>query len=118
MAHWAPGTHTSTFMGDAVNLAAGLAAIGVLRDEGLVERSATVGARLLEQLRAALADDAHVGEVRGLGLFVGIEIVADRDDRTRRPGSHRRGSGVPRSNGACCSARAATTRTSSSCARR
>ena len=117
MAHWAPGTHTSTFMGDAVNLAAGLAAIGVVRDEGLVGRSATVGARVLEQLRAALADDAHVGEVRGLGLFVGIEIVADRDDRTPTriapPGS-----GAPRSNGACCSARAATTRTSSSCARR
>ena len=86
MAHWAPGTHTSTFMGDAVNLAAGLAAIGVVRDEGLVGalRDAS-GRELLEQLRAALADDAHVGEVRGLGLFVGIEIVADRDDRTPDP---------------------------------
>jgi len=85
MAHWSPGSHTSTFMGDAVNLAAGLAAIGVLRDDGLVERSATVGARLLERLRAALDDDTHVGEVRGLGLFVGIEIVADRGLRTPDP---------------------------------
>jgi diaminobutyrate-2-oxoglutarate transaminase len=85
MAHWSPGTHTSTFMGDAVNLAAGLAAIGVVHDEGLVERSATIGARVLEQLGAALAHDAHVGEVRGLGLFVGIEIVADRQDRTPDP---------------------------------
>jgi diaminobutyrate-2-oxoglutarate transaminase len=72
-------------MGDAVNLAAGRAAIGVVRDESLVGRSATVGARLLERLQAALTDDAHVGEVRGLGLFVGIEIVADRDDRTPDP---------------------------------
>lgn len=85
MAHWSPGTHTSTFMGDAVNLAAGLAAIRVVHDEGLVGRSAIVGARVLEELRAALADDAHVGEVRGLGLFVGIEIVADRDDQTPDP---------------------------------
>jgi 4-aminobutyrate aminotransferase-like enzyme len=81
MAHWSPGTHTSTFMGDAVNLAAGLAAIGALRDEGLVDRSASLGAGLLERLRAALAEDAHVGEIRGLGLFAGIEIVADRADR-------------------------------------
>ena len=80
-------------------------------------RSATLGARLLERLRAALADDAHVGEVRGLGLFVGIEIVADRDDRTPDP-DRTAGSGVPRSTGACCSARAATTRTSSRSVRR
>ncbi len=82
MGHWPPGTHTSTFMGDAVNLAAGLAAIGVLRGERLVERSAALGARMLERLRRALADEPHVGEVRGLGLFAGIEIVADRDSRT------------------------------------
>jgi 4-aminobutyrate aminotransferase-like enzyme len=81
MRHWAPGTHTSTFMGDAVNLAAGLAAIGVLRGERLAERSATLGARALERLRAALDDDPHVGEVRGLGLFIGIELVGDRDSR-------------------------------------
>ena len=52
MRHWAAGTHTSTFMGNAVNLAAGVAAIRVLRGERLVERSATVGARMLERLRA------------------------------------------------------------------
>lgn len=85
MRHWSPGTHTSTFMGDAVNLAAGLAAIGVLRGERLAERSAALGARMLERLRRALADEAHVGEVRGLGLFAGIEIVTDRDSRTPDP---------------------------------
>ncbi len=37
---------------------------------------------MLERLRRALADEPHVGEVRGLGLFAGIEIVADRDSRT------------------------------------
>jgi 4-aminobutyrate aminotransferase-like enzyme len=69
-------------MGDAVNLAAGLAAIGVLRDERLPERSATLGARALDRLRLALSDELHVGEIRGLGLFVGIEVVTDRQSRT------------------------------------
>jgi 4-aminobutyrate aminotransferase-like enzyme len=85
MRHWPPGTHTSTFMGDAVNLAAGRAAIGVLRDEGLAERSATLGARVLERLRAALGGEAHVGEIRGLGLFAAIEIVTDRGSRDADP---------------------------------
>ena len=81
MRHWAPGTHTSTFMGNAINLAAGLAAIGVLRGERLVERSADLGSRMLVRLRRDLADEPHVGEVRGLGLFAGIEIVTDRESR-------------------------------------
>ena len=85
MSHWSPGTHTSTFLGDAVNLAAGVAAIGVLRDEHLVERSARLGTRALETLTADLATDAGVGEVRGRGLFIGIELVRDANDRTPDP---------------------------------
>jgi len=85
MQHWRSGTHTSTFMGNAVNLAAGLAAIGVFRRERLAERSAAVGARILERLRSALADEPHVGEIRGLGLFLGMEIVTDRDSGTPDP---------------------------------
>lgn len=81
MSHWPAGAHTSTFMGNAVNLAAGRAAIEVLRRERLAERSAALGARLLERLRAELADVPHVGEIRGLGLFAGIEIVSDRQAR-------------------------------------
>jgi 4-aminobutyrate aminotransferase-like enzyme len=85
MSHWAPGTHTSTFLGDAVNLAAGVAAIGVLRDEGLVERSAALGARALDRLRVGLEGDEGVGEIRGLGLFIGIELVTDRGSRAPDP---------------------------------
>jgi len=81
MSHWTPGSHTTTFMGNAVNLAAGRAAIGVLRDEGLADRSAALGTRVLESVSTALAVEQHVGEVRGLGLFIGIEIVSDRDTR-------------------------------------
>jgi 4-aminobutyrate aminotransferase-like enzyme len=82
LSHWTPGAHTTTFMGNAVSLAAGRAAIDVLTDERLAERSATLGARVLGRLTTALSDDSHVGEIRGLGLFVGIEIVSDRASRT------------------------------------
>jgi len=85
MSHWPPGAHTTTFMGDAVNLAAGRAAIGVFRDEGLAERSASLGTRVLERLTVEVGDDPHVGEIRGLGLFIGVEIVTDRATRTPDP---------------------------------
>ncbi len=78
MGHWSPGTHTSTFMGNAVNLVAGRVAIEVLERDRLSERSARLGMVLLERLRTALSDVPHVGQVRGLGLFIGIELVADR----------------------------------------
>jgi 4-aminobutyrate aminotransferase len=85
MAHWRPGTHTSTFMGNAINLASGRAAIEVFGRERLTERSAALGGPMLERLRAALAAVEHVGVVRGLGLFAGIEIVSDRASRTPDP---------------------------------
>jgi 4-aminobutyrate aminotransferase-like enzyme len=85
MAHWPPGTHTSTFMGNAVNLAAGRAAIDVMRRDRLWERSERLGATLIDALRTDLADVPQVGEVRGLGLFIGIELVTDRESRTPDP---------------------------------
>jgi adenosylmethionine-8-amino-7-oxononanoate aminotransferase len=60
--------------------------IRILHDEHLVERSAVQGDRLLGRLRSALADHPHVGEVRGLGLLAGIELVADRASKARIPG--------------------------------
>ncbi len=81
MSHWAPGTHTSTFLANALNLAAGTAAIGVMRRDRLWERSAEIGTLLIERLRSDLADVAWVGEVRGAGLFIGVELVDDRDGR-------------------------------------
>lgn len=85
MQHWPAGTHTSTFMGNAVNLAAGQAAIGVFRRERLAERSAALGERMLDRLRDGLADDPEIGEIRGLGLFAGIEIVTDQASRGPDP---------------------------------
>jgi 4-aminobutyrate aminotransferase len=85
MRHWPAGTHTSTFMGNAVNLAAGHAAITVMRDERLWERAARLASSCLPSLDRDLADTPHVGEVRGLGLLIGIEIVADRTSRRSDP---------------------------------
>jgi acetylornithine/LysW-gamma-L-lysine aminotransferase len=68
------GAHGSTFGGNPLACAAGLAAIQTYRTEGLIERAAAVGEQLQEQLRAALADHMLVREVRGLGLMIGIEL--------------------------------------------
>jgi 4-aminobutyrate aminotransferase len=77
--------HTSTFLGHPLGCAAALASIAVLRDERLVERSADLGARILGRLREMSADHPHVGEVRGLGMMIGIELVRDRETREPAP---------------------------------
>jgi len=69
-----PGAHGTTFGGSPLACAAGLAAIGAYRDEGLIERSAAMGTRMLAELRAALADIPAVRDVRGLGLMIAIEL--------------------------------------------
>jgi len=85
MSHWPAGTHTSTFMGNAVNLAAGRAAIRVMCRDRLWERSAQLGQRLMGRLAEALGDHPGVGEIRGRGLFIGIELVRDRATREPDP---------------------------------
>jgi 4-aminobutyrate aminotransferase-like enzyme len=85
MTTWAPDAITSTFLANSLNAAAACAAIDVLHDEGLVDRSAALGARALERLTAGLRERPQVGEVRGRGLFLGIELVRDRDSREPDP---------------------------------
>jgi 4-aminobutyrate aminotransferase len=79
---WPPGAHASTFGGNPVSCAAALATIALLRD-GLVKNAAEVGAHLMHGL-ASLAD-AHplIGDVRGRGLMVGVELVRDRRTKER-----------------------------------
>ena len=77
--------HTSTFLGHPLGCAAALASIAVLREERLVERSARLGARLKSRIEAMAADHPRVGEVRGLGMMIGIEIVHDRESRAPAP---------------------------------
>jgi 4-aminobutyrate aminotransferase len=77
--------HTSTFLGHPVGCAAALASMSVLRGERLVERSAELGARILARLREMTADHPHVGEVRGRGMMIGMELVRDRTTRAPAP---------------------------------
>ncbi|HEU0013063.1 MAG TPA: aspartate aminotransferase family protein [Longimicrobium sp.] len=71
--------HTSTFLGHPLGCAAALASMSVLREERLVERSAELGARILDRLRAFAAGHPYVGEVRGRGMMIGVELVRDRE---------------------------------------
>jgi len=65
--------HGSTLGGNPLACAAGLAVLQVLRDEKLVERAANLGHRALARLRRI--DSSHLREVRGLGLFLGVELT-------------------------------------------
>ncbi|ATF17266.1 aspartate aminotransferase family protein [Phaeobacter gallaeciensis] len=74
--------HGHTYIGHPVATAAGLAVVRALLDRGLVQRSAEMGERLHAALLARFGQHPHVGDLRGRGLFRGIELVADRDSKT------------------------------------
>jgi 4-aminobutyrate aminotransferase-like enzyme len=68
----------STFGGNPVSCAIGLAVLDVVRDEGLQRHALDLGARFLDGLRALMTRHQLIGDVRGHGLFLGIELVRDR----------------------------------------
>lgn len=71
--------HGGTFSHHAVGAAAGLATLRILQEEKLVENAAAMGQYLGAKLREALLEHPYVGDIRGRGLFWGIELVADRE---------------------------------------
>jgi 4-aminobutyrate aminotransferase len=79
---WPPGAHASTFGGNPVSCAAALATIALLK-RSLVANAAAVGCHLLERLRALQASHRLIGDVRGKGLMIGIELVGDRETKSR-----------------------------------
>ncbi len=82
--NWKPGAHASTFGGNPVAIAASLATIELL-EHGLIENARTVGAYMMDRMREWPFRFRRVGEVRGLGLMLGVEIVRDRETRERAP---------------------------------
>ena len=82
---WPPGAHASTFGGNPVCCAAALVTIALLEEE-LVENAARMGAHLMERLREWPAGFPNVGDVRGLGLMIGFELVRDQRSKERAPG--------------------------------
>ena len=79
--------HGFTWSHNGVGAAVALAALRRLRDDGLVEASARRGERLLKELGAALSEERVVGDVRGLGLMIGVELVSDRETKAPFPRS-------------------------------
>jgi hypothetical protein len=73
--------HGFTWSHGALGSSVALATLRRLRDDGLVDRSRDLGAKLQGDLAAALADVPSVGDVRGLGMMIGIELVADRETK-------------------------------------
>ncbi|MEO1774481.1 MAG: aspartate aminotransferase family protein [Pseudomonadota bacterium] len=75
--------HGHTYVGHPVAAAAADAVLTAIEERGLIDRVATTGPALRAALTGAFGQHAHVGDIRGRGLFLGLEIVADRD--TKRP---------------------------------
>ncbi|MES1179807.1 MAG: aminotransferase class III-fold pyridoxal phosphate-dependent enzyme, partial [Hyphomicrobium sp.] len=71
----------NTFGGNPVAAAAGLAVLDVLAEEGLQQNSFETGAYLRSELRIAGSEGSSVGDVRGSGLYIGVDIVKDRQSR-------------------------------------
>ncbi|MEV6395819.1 diaminobutyrate--2-oxoglutarate transaminase family protein [Streptomyces sp. NPDC051907] len=72
---WQPGAHAGTFRGNQLAMAAGAATLAYVRENRLADRAATLGARMLGQLQGLAAADPRIGDVRGRGLMIGVELV-------------------------------------------
>jgi 4-aminobutyrate aminotransferase len=79
---WPPGSHASTFGGNPVAVEASLATIELL-EKGLIDNAATVGAHMKARLSEFPQRFSHVGDVRGLGMMIGIELVKDQATKER-----------------------------------
>jgi adenosylmethionine-8-amino-7-oxononanoate aminotransferase len=73
--------HGHTFMGHATAIAASLATLNAIDNERLLDNVRARGASMLAQLRENLGDHPYVGDVRGRGLFIGVEFVGDKNSR-------------------------------------
>ncbi|MGO9402247.1 MAG: acetyl ornithine aminotransferase family protein [Terriglobales bacterium] len=85
---WVPGSHASTFGGNPVCIAAALATLDVIEKEGLVRNSQEVGDHMLKRMAGWPKKHKIVGDVRGRGLMIGVDIV--KDQATREHGNSER----------------------------
>ncbi|MDO0911187.1 diaminobutyrate--2-oxoglutarate transaminase family protein [Streptomyces sp. DT2A-34] len=77
---WQPGAHAGTFRGNQLAMAAGTATLAYVRENRLAERAAELGSRMLNQLRQLAGEFACIGDVRGRGLMIGVEVVEPEAD--------------------------------------
>ena len=85
---WVPGSHASTFGGNPVCIAAALATLDVIEKEGLLKNSEDVGNYMLKRMADWPAKHKIVGDVRGRGLMIGVEIIKDK--KTKEYGNEER----------------------------
>lgn len=81
--------HGGTFSHHAIGASAGLATLGIIKRERLVDKSAEVGNHLGKMLYHALSEHPHVGDVRGRGMFWGVELVEERQSKRPFPASRK-----------------------------
>ncbi|MFI2205881.1 diaminobutyrate--2-oxoglutarate transaminase family protein [Streptomyces sp. NPDC020192] len=77
---WQPGAHAGTFRGNQLAMAAGTATLAHVRENGLAARAASLGSHMLAQLTELSRQFPCVGEVRGRGLMIGVELVDSDSD--------------------------------------
>lgn len=80
---WSPGAHSGTFRGNQMAMATGIATIRFIRENHLETNAAQMGNRLMSHLKAIQNDCTSIGEVRGRGLMIGVEVV----NTQRKPNS-------------------------------
>jgi 4-aminobutyrate aminotransferase len=78
---WVPGSHASTFGGNPVSIAAALATLDVIEKEGLLDNATEVGHYMLKRMREWPKKYEIVGDVRGRGLMIGVDIVKDKQTK-------------------------------------
>ncbi|WP_143071000.1 aminotransferase class III-fold pyridoxal phosphate-dependent enzyme, partial [Streptomyces malaysiense] len=92
---WPPGAHAGTFRGNQLAMAAGTATLAHVRENGLAERAGRLGTRIMDRLRSDIGGLACVGEVRGRGLMIGLELV-DPEGPTGEPAAGEESAAVGR----------------------
>ena len=80
---WVPGSHASTFGGNPVCIAAAMATLDVIEREELLRNAETVGNHMLKRMADWPRKHKLVGDVRGRGLMIGVEIVRDQKTKER-----------------------------------
>jgi 4-aminobutyrate aminotransferase len=82
---WIPGSHASTFGGNPVSCVAALAVIDAIEEERLLENATKQGSYIMKRLNESGTDCDIVGDVRGKGLMIGMEIVEDKESKKPAP---------------------------------
>ena len=86
MDKWSPGAHGNTYGGNPICMAAALATLRLVEEEGMLENAARMGRYMQERVRDMVDRHPSIGHVRGKGLMVGVELV--KDQVTKEPAKH------------------------------